>query len=661
MTAISTLGLSGTPVSKATTGRYDGKTVAAAFQSATLIWQFDLWRAGYAGAIVEIFKAGTTTRADVYEDINLTEPADNPQVLLTQTINSETYGKFITSLYTADSYYIVIDGVEESGVQSPAIRSLASEDGSDMFVTSDKGGIERTAGQRAGDTIHVLDFGNFLEIDGSTSENTETLTAALGVASAANGGEVILPAGTYKITTFNLPANVILRGQGRNATVLQSEEADLVCTVTGSNAGLAYLTLDGINLNPGSVGLYAIGRDEMSLTETTIKRFEIGVKAVGGSDHHYTNLFTENCGTCVELRGDNDASNTDEGAAFTDLTWRGGSVKESTTYGLYLRQIDADLDELTIADVLFEDNVGTAALYIQGAEHIIFEDCTFTNNTIRHLLTADSTNNDVENVQFVSCSFIGDEIKLAGSCRDFVFDRPILESDLSINLDSPENPIMFRDATEAVAVTSTGATEKLSRWQSIDAGVYEGQTTASVSTATVFKRILEPGEVVHMELFATAVQLNVAAFGTIKKTAAAYCPAATLDFDGQTSNFTLGNTLTGGTSGATGILQAQADGGATGTASLIRLVAGATTGNLFQNNEALTGSGGGAAVVDGSITYQNAVQIGPVQIDHYGQSAGATTWDIDVTTSGREVRVKVVGPTTGTIDWNVMVRQNDVR
>jgi len=74
---------------------------------------------------------------------------------------------------------------------------------------------------------------------------------------------------------------------------------------------------------------------------------------------------------------------------------------------------------------------------------------------------------------------------------------------------------------------------------------------------------------------------------------------AKLDYDGQTVNFTDGETVTGGTSGATGIVDIDNDAGATGT-----LVLSSVTGT-FQNNEALTGSSTGVAVVDGVL--QNTV------------------------------------------------------
>lgn len=71
----------------------------------------------------------------------------------------------------------------------------------------------------------------------------------------------------------------------------------------------------------------------------------------------------------------------------------------------------------------------------------------------------------------------------------------------------------------------------------------------------------------------------------------------TLDYDGQTGDFTVGLVVTGGTSGATAVILADVDGGVTGTLTL---------GNIsgtFQNNEALTDTSTGAAVVDGILDY----------------------------------------------------------
>ena len=74
----------------------------------------------------------------------------------------------------------------------------------------------------------------------------------------------------------------------------------------------------------------------------------------------------------------------------------------------------------------------------------------------------------------------------------------------------------------------------------------------------------------------------------------------TLDYDGQTGDFTVGDKVTGGTSGATAIILEDDDGGATGTLTL---------GNIsgtFQNNEAITDPSGGDAVVNGVLDFTYA-------------------------------------------------------
>ncbi len=67
-----------------------------------------------------------------------------------------------------------------------------------------------------------------------------------------------------------------------------------------------------------------------------------------------------------------------------------------------------------------------------------------------------------------------------------------------------------------------------------------------------------------------------------------------LKYKTQTVNFTVGQVLTGGTSGATGTISADVDAGATGTLTLTGVV------GTFQNNEAITDALGGAAVANGT-------------------------------------------------------------
>ena len=62
------------------------------------ISEFDLWQPGYAGAVVRVYIAGTTTLASIYTDEALSVAASNPQTLSSTTINGDTYGKFAAPL-----------------------------------------------------------------------------------------------------------------------------------------------------------------------------------------------------------------------------------------------------------------------------------------------------------------------------------------------------------------------------------------------------------------------------------------------------------------------------------------------------------------------------------------------------------------------------------
>lgn len=88
-----------------------------------------------------------------------------------------------------------------------------------------------------------------------------------------------------------------------------------------------------------------------------------------------------------------------------------------------------------------------------------------------------------------------------------------------------------------------------------------------------------------------------------------------LPYDGQTGNFTIGNVVTGGTSGATALIVGDMDSGATGT-----LVVTGITGT-FQDNETLTdgATGNAAANIPSGIGY--------APIDASYSDPGHSPWD----------------------------------
>ena len=78
-----------------------------------------------------------------------------------------------------------------------------------------------------------------------------------------------------------------------------------------------------------------------------------------------------------------------------------------------------------------------------------------------------------------------------------------------------------------------------------------------------------------------------------------------LGFDAETTAFTVGATVTGGTSGATAVVQSITKTSA--TAGTLRL--GAITGGPYQDNEALTDGSGGAATADGASASGSAITL----------------------------------------------------
>ena len=75
-----------------------------------------------------------------------------------------------------------------------------------------------------------------------------------------------------------------------------------------------------------------------------------------------------------------------------------------------------------------------------------------------------------------------------------------------------------------------------------------------------------------------------------------------LDYDGQTANFAEGLTITGATSGATGVILVDVDAGATGTLTLNNV------SGTFENDEIITDTATGSATVNGVLSSGGATE-----------------------------------------------------
>lgn len=208
-------------------------------------------------------------------------------------------------------------------------------------------------------------------------------------------------------------------------------------------------------------------------------------------------------------------------------------------------------------------------------------------------------------ITVVASSAAGTTLSGAGTLVAYMYDPAVLspngtgeaasEPDLKLNYDN--QTVNFVLETIVHGVTS-GAAAEISA--DTDSGA-SGTLTLVDATGTIVDN--EPLAVTY----ATAAGTLLPAL------------AVALAFDGQTGDFTLGQVVTGTTSGATGTLVAQTDAGATGTLYLTGVV------GTFEDNEAITDPITGAAVVNGTAASS------PVAYLKYDGQSGDFTANLVVT------------------------------
>lgn len=607
---------------------------------------FDLLRPGYGGAVVNIYLAGTTTDADVFTDEALTAAAANPQTLTTFVEDGITYGRWTAPLYTSQAVELLIDNADDTGIIRPPLLTLAGENASDALVTTTAGTEARALDNRFDDVIHALDYG---ELAASAATNNATLTAAIGVAAAQTGGIVLIPDGTYEFTSLTLSEGVVLQGEGRDVTILQCQTGGNCITLGGDSAGLRNLTFDGVNKIASSVGVFSKANNETVFDDVDIKRFVTGMHFKGGQRAQWRDLYITNNTTGAKLHGDIDSGGGADGDEYRHNDWTGGLVSLNVA-GVDLSFEDRKCYHNTFRDVGFESNTG-AALTVNGARFSNFYSVWFASNTTTLVIQDDGDLNNALINTIIGCHFYGGSmdggaVTLVNTLQDVIFDGMEI-SDVDFTLTTPINNVLFRDAIEDSLVTISGTTTRFGRIRTNDRTQSVGVTTDATPTKA-WSIKLNPGEFVYLESKVLGNQRNDEAQGGYHQGVHAHRPGSDLDYDAQVSNFSLGDLVTGATSGATGRIVADSDAGATGTLTLKDIV------GVFQDDEQITDPSGGDAIANGTLTTFDAALRGAV-VDIKTMYEDVAGWDADFVVNGAEIEVQVTGAASDTIDWVVDV------
>lgn len=646
------LSLFGVPSTKAATIR--DKALAGLPPLGLRIADFDVWRQGYGGAVVEAIVAGTTaTLAQLFADPGLSQAIPNPQLLISMTdANGAVYGKWAAPVYAYQPYVLFINSTDGTGVQVPPVTSLAGQDVSLAVALSRRGSYAVAIADVLDRTVDATLYGSLSPSDGSAT-TTATIAAAIGAASTQGGGDVLLPAGTFNINSVTLPQGVILRGKGKGATTLLSSATSIpVVTIGGDGAGLAELTLDGINLSPKSIGVQGTGVLYPVMSHVLVKRFETGVRFYGCSEFQWKDLSVSNCTNGADLRGDGDIGNTGIGTETASGSWESGDVTLCTTYGLTAEFVDKSVRDLVLSQVRFLSNSGDA-IRLTGTRGMSFVDCQWNSN-ISDLVIKDGTNttfaaiNTTQRLRIDGGTINGGSITVMDTAQDVQL-RGVNIINMSLVLSVPLNPIVLVDCITDANTTTTGDLTKLLRRQTSGiGGVVTGITTDNTPLAA-WQMLMPSGGVTMISARAIARQRNGLAQEDFWVAGTVIRPPASLPYQSGTAAFTVGLIITGRTSGATARVIAKAGTIATGTLT-IRDISG-----TFLSGEVISDTSAGSASFVGTITTSNAAldTTGSVVIRAAGTAGGAATCAVLVAVSGSLAQVTVQGVVAQTFEWSV--------
>jgi len=295
--------------------------------------------------------------------------------------------------------------VVQGGVTAKAAVStmLSGSSGSSLvgFLQSGTSAVARTVQSKERDFVSALDFG--ADSTGVT-DSTTALQAGLTAVGAAGGGTFYIPAGTYKVTnTLLIPTDVMVRGAGRQATILTSpagtyagktvEGAPVYATLgmcAVNNASVYSLTVDHTAGTVSANGIVIMaGNAGLGTASTNCSIVDCEVKKSSTPGHQYCIWSLSSTGSkilynYVDGGVSTNTAGTEEGIEAyggTDILIEGNTVKNVNNNGIYV-SVDSGV-ALNLLNIRVVNNYVTKCqqgIYLISATSA--KNCLISNNNI---------------------------------------------------------------------------------------------------------------------------------------------------------------------------------------------------------------------------------------------------------------------------------------
>jgi hypothetical protein len=203
-----------------------------------------------ASATVTVYVYGTLTPATIYSDNGLT-------VIPSSQVTTDSDGQFY--FYADNGRYTL--SVMATGFTQEQFSDVSLFDQADAGIAS------------------VKDYG---AVGNGTTDDTAAIQAGIDAVSAAGGGTLLFPEGTYIVAGLQIKASVYLQGSGERATALKLKNSANTYLIAdtryvnnvlySSNPyGISSLTLDGNNANNTSGSCLIIQTYASTFRDLTIQ------------------------------------------------------------------------------------------------------------------------------------------------------------------------------------------------------------------------------------------------------------------------------------------------------------------------------------------------------------------------------------------------------